>query len=439
MIAKQTRVVIIGAGFGGIQAARALRNRPEIDVLLIDRNNYHLFQPLLYQVATASQNKEAIAHPIRNIIQNWRNVRFVLAEVTGIDTDSQMVNTIGGNYSYDYLILAAGAVTNYFGNDKLKERAFDLKRLEDSVDLRNQILTMFERASQEVAPEERCELLTFVVVGAGPTGVEFSGALAELVNLVLEKDYHRDDISRDEISIKLLEGRDNVLPPFSSPSQKYTQRRLEKMGVEVLTDTLVTSADEHAVYLKTGEVIRTQTVLWAAGVKASPLANAIQVEKQRGGRIPVNTNLTVPEHDNVYAIGDLTYLEQDGKPLPGVAQTAMQMGEYAGKHIIKQVKGAASKPFRYFDKGQMAVIGRGKAVAEVAGMNFNSVIAWLVWLFVHIFYLIGFQNRLVVMLNWGFDYLLFERKLRIIDELPEKVFARFGGADGEEALKLSAD
>lgn len=436
---KKTRVVIVGAGFGGIQAARALRNQPNIEVLLLDRNNYHLFQPLLYQVATASQNKEAIAHPIRNIITNWRNVRFILAEVTNIDESEKVVETIAGRYHYDYLILAAGAVTNYFGNKAIEERAFDLKRLEDSVDLRNQILTMFERASQEVTPEERREFLTFVIVGAGPTGVEFSGALAELVSLVLDKDYHRNDISRDEISIKLLEGQPYVLPPFADASQRYTQQRLEKMGVEVYTNTLVTNADDHAVYLKDGQVIRTRTILWAAGVEASPLVETIDVEKQRGKRIPVNADLTIPGNSNVYAVGDLVYLEQDGTPLPGVAQTAMQMGTYAGKHIIAQLKGQATSAFRYINKGQMAVIGRGKAVAEVSGLTLNSLIAWLVWLFIHIFYLIGFQNRLVVMLNWGFDYLLFERKLRIIDEMPESLFKKFIGADGEDAVRISSD
>lgn len=405
------KVVIIGMGFGGIRAVHGLAHT-DFDVLVIDRRNFHLFQPLLYQVATAMLDQEAIAHSIRAIVRRWRNVRFQLDEVQRVDLANKTVIAAHKTYPYDYLIVAAGSVTNFFGIPSIEQHARDLKQLNHAVSLRNHLLSMFERASLETDPEKRKALMTFAIVGGGPTGVEFAGALSELVHHVLVKDYPELPVHQSRII--LLEASPHVLGPFPEKLQRYACRRLEKMGVEIHLNTAVSDAAEDCVRLKDGTQIPSYTLFWAAGVKAASVAEGIEVEKKKGGRIPVQPDLTLQDHPEVFVIGDLMHLEQDGQPLPMVAPVAMQGGEYAARAIRKRERGETPKPFRYFDKGSMAVIGRNAAVASSFGISMKGFIAWLAWLALHLFYLIGFRNRLLTLINWGFDYLLFDRQVRLI-------------------------
>ncbi|RIK37250.1 MAG: FAD-dependent oxidoreductase [Chloroflexi bacterium] len=405
------RAIIIGVGFGGINAARALAGQG-LDVLLLDRNNYHLFQPLLYQVATAGLEQEAIAFPVRALIRGWEGVRFQRTEVTGIDLAQRRVQTASGAHEYDYLIVAAGSETNYFGLDRVQQAAYDLKRLNDAAALRNHVLTLFERAAHERDVEKRQALLTFVVVGGGPTGVEFAGALAELSRLLLRNDF--PELDGAQVRIILAEAADSLLLAMPKRLQEYARRRLERMGVEVLTGAVVTDATEGQVQLKDGRTIAAHTLLWSAGVRPAGLAAALDVPKARGGRIIVQPDLSLAEHPEVFVIGDLAYLEQDGKPLPMMAPVAIQMGQYAGQAIVRRERGEAVAPFRYFDKGSMATIGRSAAVANAFGVKLSGFPAWVAWLALHLYYLIGFRNRLVVLLNWAYDYFLFERQIRLI-------------------------
>lgn len=405
------RVVIIGMGFGGIRAAARLAGKG-LEVLVVDRRNFHLFQPLLYQVATATLNQEDIAYSIRAFVRRYRDVRFEMAEVQGIDLEGRRVMTAAGNFDYDYLVIAAGSVTNYFGMESISQHAYDLKQLADAVALRNQILLAYERADD--APDEatRAALMTFVIVGGGPTGVEFAGALAELAHHVLVKDYPELPVERTRII--LLEAMDRILAPFPEHCQKYAQQRLQSMGVEVRLNTAVSGAEADGVLLKDGSKIPAYTLFWAAGVRAAPLADAIAVPKARAGRIPVEPDLSLKDHPEVFVIGDMAYLEHNGAPLPMTAPVAMQGGEHAARTIVRREQGLAPQPFRYFDKGSMAVIGRYAAVAQVRRFAFKGFSAWLAWLGLHLFYLIGFRNRVATMLNWAYDYLFFNRQVRLI-------------------------
>lgn len=406
------RVVIVGTGFGGIHAARELAGS-SLDVVLLDRNNYHLFQPLLYQVATAGLEQESIAYPIRAFVRDWYNLSFRMGEVTGLDLAAKRVLTEQGDISYDYLILAGGSVTNYFGNEGVARNAFDLKKLTDAERLRNTILTTFELAAQEADPVRRKELLTFVVVGGGPTGVEFAGALAELIQFVFRKDY--PTLNLEESRVILLEAASTVLGTMPERLQRYAQERLVRMGVEVRCHTLVTDASEGEVRLGNGETIATRTLFWSAGVKAAPLAAmAVAGSFGPGGRVMVNPDLTLPGHDDVYVVGDMACLLQNEKTLPMIAPVAMQQGRYAGHAIVQREHGGASAPFYYRDKGSMATIGRSRAVAVAFGMTMCGFIAWLVWLALHLYYLIGFRNRMVVLLNWAWYYWFHERQVRLI-------------------------
>ncbi len=411
------QVVSVGMGFGGLNAARLLANRPGIQVTLVDRNNYHLFQPLLYQVATATIEQEAIAYPVRSIAGRWKNTRFHLAEVTGVDFDRRQIATTGGMLSYDTLILAAGAITSFFGLDSVEQHAFELKSLPDAVTLRNQILSAFESAAQQTDPARRAPLLTFVIIGGGPTGIEFCGALAELVRQVISKDF--PEIRRDEVKIILLEATGDLLPMVPPPLRGYAVRRMRRMGIEVRLGAKVTGAQTDRVLLGDGMHIEAATILWAAGVKAPPLAQSLDAPKGPAGRIAVQPDLTLPGHPEVFVIGDMAYLEQDGAPLPAIAPVAIQMGEYAAKAILhRESTGAAREsplpPFRYHNRGAMAVIGRGAAVATIFGLSLSGFAAWLVWLGLHLYTLIGFRNRLMVLINWAYDYLFFDRKVRLI-------------------------
>ncbi|WP_298434814.1 NAD(P)/FAD-dependent oxidoreductase [Geobacter sp.] len=407
------RVVIIGMGFGGIRAARELAGKG-LDVTLVDRNNYHLFQPLLYQVATAGLEQESIAYPVRAMARGWTGTRFHLAEVTGIDFGTRQVRTDNGDIPYDYLVAGAGSVTNYFGLESVERHAFDLKELVDGERLRNHILTAFERAVVEPDPARRRALMTFVIVGGGPTGVEFAGALIELVRFVLAKDY--PELSVQAARVVLVEAFDRLLAAMEPPLQVYTLEKLRSMGVEVLLNARVVDAGPERVILHDGAVIPAHTLFWSAGVKAAPLAAALSAAPGPGGRIRVEPDLTLPGHPEVCVIGDMAYLEQDGAPLPMVAPVAMQMGIYAGRSILARERGESAPPFRYRDKGSMATIGRSAAVASAFGMKFRGYLAWLVWLLLHLYYLIGFRNRIVVMLNWIWYYWFHERQVRLITE-----------------------
>ncbi|MCF6159029.1 MAG: NAD(P)/FAD-dependent oxidoreductase [wastewater metagenome] len=405
------RVIIVGVGFGGLRAARILSGKG-FDVLLIDRNNYHLFQPLLYQVATAALEQESIVYPIREVIRYWKGVRFRLAGVHGIDLEQRRVFMATGTVEYDYLILAAGSITNFFGIDTIKRYGYDLKHLSDAVVLRSQILGAFERAVQESDVSERAALLTFVIVGGGPTGVEFAGALSELVRYVLSKDY--PELRMKDVRIILVEASGSLLLTFPGKLQDYTLTRLQQMGIEVKLRTAVRGAEPGRVLLGEGTSIPSYTLFWAAGVRAASLADALSVKKVRGNRIVVKPDLTIDDHPEVFVVGDMAYLEQGGIPLPMTAPVAMQQGEYAGRAILRREQGYSAKPFRYFDRGSMAAIGRGLAVANIMNLNFSGLAAWIIWLVLHLFFLIGFRNRAVVLLNWAYDYFLFKKQIRII-------------------------
>ena len=405
------RVVIVGVGFGGLRAACVLAGKG-VEVLLIDRQNYHLFQPLLYQVATASLEQESIAYPVRAMVRRWEGASFRLTEVCGADFDKRSLFTAEGPVDYDYLILAAGSVTNFFGQESIRRHAYDLKMLSHAVELRNQVLGSFERASKTSDPERRRALLTFVIVGGGPTGVEFAGALQELIRYVLAKDY--PELQFAETRILLVEATDRLLAAFPEDLQRYTLQKLRQMGVEVFLNTRVKGAEPERVLLADGTVIPAHTLFWSAGVSAAPLADAFPMLKAANGRIPVEPDLTLAGHPEVFVVGDMAYLEQDGEPLPMVAPVAMQQGEFAGRAVLRKILGKPVAPFRYRDKGTMATIGRSAAVATAFGRNFSGFLAWIVWLGLHLMYLVGFRNRLLVLIDWAFYYFLHERQVRLI-------------------------
>lgn len=407
------RVAIVGMGFGGLSAARALAGRG-VELILVDRQNFHLFTPLLYQVATGSQELESIVYPLRDIIREWRETRFRLADVHRIDLDEKLLHTSQGTIAYDYLVLSPGSVPNFLGIDSVRQHAFVLKDLADGVRLRNHVLRAFELALEARDPAERQGLLTFVIVGGGPTGVEFAGALAELVRLELRRDY--SELGRDEVRVVLVEALDRLLGPYPRSLGAYAAARLESMGVEVRLQTRVVGAAPDKVMLADGQAIPTHTLIWSTGVQAEPLAGHLDGVTARGGRIEVAGDLSLPGHPEVYLIGDSAFVEQDRRPLPQMAPVAVQQGEHAARSILAREGGRVPPAFRYRDKGMMAVVGRGKAVASLFGLKFRGFLAWLVWLGFHLIALIGFRNRVVVLVNWVNDYLFFGRKLRLITE-----------------------
>jgi NADH dehydrogenase len=413
---KPPRVVIIGAGFGGLWAARALAGYP-VDIVLLDRNNYHAFWPLLYQVAAAELEAEQIAHPVRRILRRNENVAFVMAEVQEADFAARTIATSTQSIAYDYLVLALGSSASFFGIPGAAERAFPLKTMEESVALRNHILRSFERALQEPDPERRRQLLTFVVVGGGPTGVEYAGALSELVYGPLAKDYRGVNI--DEVRIVLVEMLETLLAGMPQKLGRYALQRLLEKQVRVRLNTAVAEVTGEAVYFKDGSELGTATVIWTAGVRGAPPAERWGLPTTKDGRVEVLRSLQVPGLARVYAIGDLAaFLGDDGEPLPMLAPVAMQQGEHAAGNIMRQVQGADPLPFHYRDKGVMATVGRSAAVARIGGQAFTGFFAWIIWLAVHLFQLIGFRNRLVVLINWAWSYLFFERVVRLI--LPVK-------------------
>ena len=404
-------VVIVGAGFGGLNAARALRRAP-VQVVLLDRNNYHCFQPLLYQVATAGLEPEEIAKPARSILRGQKNFDFRLVNVTRVDFAAKRLETSAGPIAYDYLVLAPGGETNFFGLESMQRHGLGLKDIPDAVTIRNRVLTCFEQAMLEPDAERRRTLLTFIVVGGGPTGVEMAGALSELIRLVLVKDYPRLNIK--DVRILLLEATDRLLPALPERLREAAGKTLWRKYVEVRFGASVADYDGKQARLKSGEVIPAQTVIWAAGVRASPLNATLGLPTARQGRIPVEPTLQLKDHPEVFIIGDATYREQDGQPLPMVAPVAIQMGQSVARNIRRQLRGQPLEPFHYRDQGTLATIGRNAAVAKVYGIEASGFLAWVMWLGIHIIQLIGFRNKLFVLINWAWDYFFYERAARLI-------------------------
>jgi len=419
-MAQEHRVVILGGGFGGLSAAQSLKRAPA-RVTLIDRCNYHLFQPLLYQVATGSLSPANIASPLRNILRKQKNTEVLLGEAIHIDAENRRVVLSDGALEYDTLIVATGSSHQYFGHDEWEEFAPGLKTVDDGTNMRRRILLAFEAAERESDPAKVRAWMTFVIVGGGPTGAELAGALAEIAKDTLRHDFRKIDPS--EAQIILVEGTDRVLPAYPPKLSEDARRMLSRLGIKVATGAMVTDVREHSVTIREGdrtEEIPTRTVLWAAGVLASPLGRILSQEAgaplDKAGRVVVEPDLSVPGRPEIFVIGDLAnFSHQTGKPLPGVAQPAIQEGHYVAKLIEGRLRGEKKPgPFRYFDKGNLAVIGRGAAVADLNWLQLSGLPAWLIWIFVHLLYIVQFQNRLLVLMQWGWLYLTFNRSARLI-------------------------
>jgi NADH dehydrogenase len=405
-------VVIVGAGFGGLEAAQRLAKAP-VQVTLIDQRNYHLFQPLLYQVAIAGLVPSQIAYPLRTIFRRQSNLEFRMGEVTQVDFKEKFVKLDGSVVAYDTLILAAGGRTDFFGMDSLRRNSFQVKDIESAVATRNHLLGLFEQASREADAGVRRTLLTFVIAGGGPTGVETAGALAELINLVMVKDYPQLDLA--DARVILLEAAGHLMGSFPDKLRRTTAGLLRKKNVEVRLDTKVADFDGEKVTLGDGSFIETRTLIWTAGVRAGELAESIESKKGRGGRMVVGPTLQHPDHPEVYVIGDAAYLEdENGQPLPLLATVAQQQARHAVNNILSELNDRPLKPFVYKDPGLLATVGRNAAVARLWGISFSGLLAWLIWVGLHIYRLVGFRNRLVVMLNWAWDYFFYESQVRLI-------------------------
>ena len=404
-------MVVVGGGFGGLYAARALAGRP-VRVTLLDRRNHHLFQPLLYQVATAALNASDIAAPLRSVLRRAKNVTVLLAEVERVDLAARRLTLDRGEIDYDALILAAGASHSYFGHEDWEVFAPGLKSLEDALEIRRRVLLAYESAEREVDGAEQRALLTFVVVGGGPTGVELAGALAEISRQTIARDFRVIDPTQARVI--LLEGGPRVLASFPESLSRRARHALERLGVEVRTGAIVTRVTADAVWLG-GAQIRARTVLWAAGVAAAPLARTLGLTLDRSGRVPVEADLSIPGHPEAFAIGDMSLCRgPSGTPLPGLAPVAMQQGRCAADNALRHLSGRPSRVFRYHDRGSMATIGRAAAVAVVGGIQLSGLVAWLAWLFVHVMFLIGFRNRFLVLFEWAWAYVSWQRGARLI-------------------------
>lgn len=413
--ASQPVVVIVGGGFGGLAAARALRDAPA-QVILLDRMNHHLFQPLLYQVATSELSPADIAKPIRSILRDQKNTTVAMSLVKKIDVASREVHTTSHVIKYDYLICAAGARHSYFGHDEWEQFAPGLKSLHDAIEIKHRVLNAFEQAEKYDDEEKRRSAMTFVIVGAGPTGVEMAGAIADLAHITLKRDFRRIDPTQTRVI--LVEAGPRVLPMFHEKLSASAKAQLEKLNVEVLVNTPVTGMGYRYVELK-GEKLAAHTIIWAAGNNASPLAKQLGCEIDRPGRAIVNQDLSVPGHPEVLVVGDMAAVKtKEGKPVPGVAPAAMQMGEHAGKNVLRQLQGKTPEPFWYFDKGSLATIGRNAGIADLKGLRFSGTPAWLAWAFIHLYFLVGFRNRTTVFFQWAWAYCTFGRGARVIAEPP---------------------
>ncbi len=407
-----TRVLIVGGGFAGMNAAKGLGGVKDVEVTLVDRSNHHLFQPLLYQVAMAGLSPADIAAPIRSMLSGYRNVRVLQGEIRSLDLSRKVAVAEFGEVPFDYLILACGAKHSYFGHDEWEEYAPGLKSLEQATEIRRRVLSAYEAAERTTSAEDRKRYLTFVIVGGGPTGVELAGAIGEMSRFTLAKDFR--NIDPTQARVILLEAGPRMLPMFSEQSAAKVARDLEQLGVQVWTSSAVTKIDADGVEIG-AERIRAATVLWAAGVQASPLGKATALEVDRQGRVVVEPDLSVKGHLNVFVLGDQAcFTHQTGKPLPGTAPVAMQQGHYVARLIREELANKARQPFKFVDKGQMATIGRSRAIVEIGRLKMAGFVAWLMWLVVHIYYLTGFKNRLLVVLQWAWSYLTFHRGARLI-------------------------
>ncbi|MDP1826824.1 MAG: NAD(P)/FAD-dependent oxidoreductase [Archangium sp.] len=405
------RVVIVGGGFGGLYAARRLAGGP-VQVTLVDRQNYHLFQPLLYQVATAGLSPGDIATPIRSLVSKQSNIEVRMAQVTGIELSSKRVLLTDGALEYDHLVLATGVSHAYFGHDEWERFAPGLKTLDDALEMRRRVLTAFEEAENENDEQRRETFLTFVVVGAGPTGVELAGAIAELSRFTVARDYRRFDPKKSRVI--LVEAGPRVLSAFDEKLSGKALASLQKLGVDVRLNTRVIGIDAQGVTLEK-ERISAATVLWGAGVQASPLSKSLGVELDRSGRVKVKSDLSIPGHPSAYVVGDLAcFTQADGTTVPGLAPAAIQQGEHAADNILAACAGNATEPFEYLDKGIMATVGRASGIAQSGALRLSGFLGWCAWLFIHILYLIGFRNRLLVMIQWGWAWFTFGRSARLI-------------------------
>ena len=403
--------MIVGGGFAGLYAARALKDAP-LRITVVDRRNHHLFQPLLYQVATAALSPGDIAYPIRAVLAPQRNTRVWMAEVVAVDLEARTVVLSDGELPYDYLILATGVRHAYFGHDEWERPAPGLKSLDDALEIRRRIMSAFERAEREPDDERRRALMTFVVVGGGPTGVELAGAISEIACQVMGRDFR--SIDPCQARVLLVEAGPRILPAFPEILSAKAERSLARLGAEVWTSSPVTSIEQDRVVADTRE-IRAASIFWAAGVTASRLARTLGVELDRVGRVLVRPDLTVPGHPEAFVVGDLAaFLDTKGMQLPGLAPVAIQQGRHAARNILRALKGQPHRPFRYADRGMLATIGRAAAVADLGRVRFSGYIAWLAWLSVHIFWLIGFRNRFIVLFEWAWAYVTYQRAVRLI-------------------------
>jgi NADH dehydrogenase len=409
---RSAHVVVVGSGFGGMAAARGLRRAP-VQVTIIDRSNHHLFQPLLYQVATAALSPADIEAPVRRVFRQQLNVRIMLAEATGIDVHGKRVILADGIVDYDVLIIAVGVTHAYFGHDAWAGYAPGLKTLKDALSIRQRVLMAFEIAERESDPERQRAWLTFVIVGGGPTGVELAGTLAEVSRQTLARDFRH--VNTASARVILIEATPRVLGSYPDELSDSARSQLEKLGVAVWTGMQVTSVDAEGICIGS-ERIHARTVLWAAGVAGSPLARTLGVPLDRAGRVLVTSDLTIPGRDDIYVIGDLAHVELNGTLVPGVAPAAIQEGWHTAQNVNRAIRGQPRLPFRYRDKGMLATIGRGAAVAKIGPIKASGYFAWLLWLFVHILFLIGFRNRLIVMIHWAWSYVTFDRGARLITE-----------------------
>lgn len=409
-------VVIIGAGFGGLQAVKKLSKNKNLRISLIDRTNHHLFQPLLYQVATAVLSPADIAIPSRSLTENMKNVTVFMGEVTGIDKVNKQIILGNRIMSYDYLIISAGSRTGYFGHNDWKKYSTGLKHLTDALEIRKRLLMSFEQAENN--PEKSSGLMKYVIIGGGPTGVELAGSIAELSRFIIRKDFRNIDTSKAEII--LIEGGPDLLPSFNRELSVYTKRKLEERGVNVMLNTRVQNIEEKKIFVKTSEgekSIDANIIIWAAGVESVYIENSPEIKSDRQNRIEVNSYCSLDEYPEVFAIGDIAnFRDENGKPLPGVSPVAMQQGRYAARTITDELKGRPRKPFRYFFKGSMATIGRKDAVAEFKFFRLTGFLAWLSWLFIHLIYQVGFKNKISILITWIWSYLTFGAGARVIQE-----------------------
>lgn len=405
-------IVIIGAGFAGLETAHGLA-KAHVRITLIDKNNHHLFQPLLYQVAIAGLLPSQIAQPVRTIFRKQKNLTFQMGEVSNIDFDKKYVKLNGSVIAYDYLVLAVGGRTNFFGQDAIEKSGFQLKDLETAVKTRNHLLTMFEQASQEADAEKRKALLTFVIVGGGPTGVETAGALAELISHVMKKDY--PTLNLNEAHVILLEASANLINFYPAELQRAATKLLKKKNVDIRLNSKLESYNGQHVKLDDETQIKTQTVIWTAGVKAVEIVDELNVDKASGGRIRIEPTLQLPQHPETFVIGDASFLlDEKGVALPMISTVAIQQGVFTAKSIRNLINGKPLAHFHYKDPGLLATIGRNAAVARIFGISFSGFIAWVIWVFLHIYRIIGFRNRIIVMFNWAWDYLFYDNQVRLI-------------------------